>query len=237
MKVTIRQKADMHYLYADISVSGIRTKASLGVSIKEGKFNLKSQTIEGVADYESNVLINTFKNEIMGLIRTLQQRGELTKPNLMIGVKSIKEKLTNPNHHQEQTIYFLDYVSRHIERSKATRKHITIVQYKNILNKLKTFESGQKIRLTFDGVDYDFYNAYIDYCKQDLNLSTNSIGKHIKHIKMWMNSATEEGLNTNMMYRSKLFKKPQEEADTIYLNEDELARINNLSFIIAITKI
>ncbi len=36
MKVTIRQKSGMQYLYADISVSGIRTKATLGILIREG---------------------------------------------------------------------------------------------------------------------------------------------------------------------------------------------------------
>ncbi len=36
MKVTIRQKSVVQYLYADISVSGIRTKCTLDISVKDG---------------------------------------------------------------------------------------------------------------------------------------------------------------------------------------------------------
>lgn len=47
MKVTIRQKAGMNYLFADISVSSIRVKSSLGISVKDLKFNPKTQGVQG----------------------------------------------------------------------------------------------------------------------------------------------------------------------------------------------
>lgn len=227
MKVTIRQKSGMQYLYADINVSGIRTKCTLGISVKEGKYNPKIQGVEGEAECETNVLINKFKSGIMEMIRTLQSSGKLTSINIADGVQKIKQKLTDPEFSTEGDNRLVKYIEKHIESAKATRKEATIKQYNNGLSKLKEYEKLQNVKLTFDKIDHAFYNSYLAFCMKNENLSTNSIGKLIKNIKMWMNSATEEGLNTNMIFNSRSFKKPIEEAETIYLCEAELALIKN----------
>jgi site-specific recombinase XerD len=63
------------------------------------------------------------------------------------------------------------------------------------------------------------------FCIKNKTLSTNSISKVIKNIKMWMASAYEEGLHTNTTYASRMFKKPSEDAENIYLSEEELLKI------------
>ena len=61
MKVTIRQKSGMKYLYADIQVSGLRYKSTLGISVNDGEFNLEKQCVEGGTNTETNILISSFK--------------------------------------------------------------------------------------------------------------------------------------------------------------------------------
>lgn len=224
MKVTIRQKSGMQYLYADISVSGLRTKCTLGISVKEGKFNPKTQGVQGASDCETNVLINDFKSAIMELIRKLQRNGELSKSNISNGIQEIKTRLTNPNSIEDETSLIL-YVEKFITRTETIRKVSTIKQYRNGLVKLKDFERLRKLKLTFDTIDHDFYNSFVTHCMKNLNLSTNSIGKLIKNIKLWMGTAHEERLHNNLIYKMRSFKKPEEDADTIYLTEDELQRI------------
>lgn len=226
MKVTIRQKSGMQYLYADISVSGIRTKCTLGISVKEGKFNPKSQGVQGASDCETNILINDFKTEIMELIRKLQRKGELSRSNITNGVQEIKERLTNPSSAEDQT-NFIAYVEKFIERVASIRKEATVKQYRNGLTKLKEYEGTKRTKLTFETIDHDFYNSFVTHCMKNLNLSTNSIGKLIKNIKLWMGTAHEEGLHSNMIYSTRSFKKPVEDAATIYLSEDELLKIRN----------
>ncbi|MGV6862599.1 MAG: site-specific integrase [Putridiphycobacter sp.] len=228
MKITIRQKSGMQYLYADISVSGIRTKCSLGISVKEGKFNTKSQAVQGESDYETNILINKFKSLIMEMIRNLQKNEKLNRLEIVEGVKQIKEKLTNPKYKETKSVFFLEYVEMHISRSSAIRKKSTIKQYNYCLRRLKEFESVNNIKLTFDKINHTFYNTLINYLQNDLKYSVNSIGKVIKNIKMWMNSAYEERLHDNLIYRSRSFKKPSEPADTIYLNTDEILKITEV---------
>jgi integrase len=224
MKVTIRQKSGMQYLYADISVSGIRTKCTLGISVKEGKFNPRTQGVQGASDCETNILINDFKSAILELIRKLQRNGELSKSNISNGVQEIKTRLTCPTSIEDDTSLIL-YVEKFIARTESIRKEATIKQYRNSLDKLKDFERLHKFKLTFDKIDHDFYNSFVSHCMKNLNLSTNSIGKLIKNIKLWMGTAHEENLHNNLIYKMRSFKKPEEDAEAIYLTEAELQRI------------
>lgn len=225
MKVTIRQKSGMQYLYADISVSGIRTKCTLGISVKEGKFNPKTQTVKGMGDVETNILLNTFKSEILGLIRGLQLKGELSKINLTNGINEIRLKLTDPDFSSEKDQRIVLYAKRFIENSNGVRKASTLRQISSTLTKLENFEKTKRMKLTFDKIDLTTYNNLVAYCTSELNLSTNSIGNVIKNLKMFMHSAFEEGLHQNLIYRSRYFKKPSEESEAIYLNEAELQRM------------
>lgn len=224
MKVTIRQKSGMQYLYADISVSGIRTKCTLGISVKEGKFNPKLQGVQGASDCETNILINDFKTEIMELIRRLQRRGELSRSNITNGVQGIKERLTNPNSVEDENDFTL-YIEKFIERVQSIRKPATVMHYRNCLSKLKEYENTKRTKLTFETIDHDFYNSFVTHCMKNLNLSTNSIGNLIKNIKLYMGMAHEEGLHSNLIFKARSFKKPVEDSETIYLTELELQKI------------
>lgn len=225
MKVTIRQKSGMQYLYADVNVSGIRAKSTLGISVKEGKFNLKKQVVQGVGEVETNILINTFKSEILSLIRTLQQKGELSSANIINGINEIRLKLTDPDFSIDNDQRIVFYAERFIQSSEGIRKPATLKQLRNTLVKLKKYEQVKKVKLTFDKTDLTFYNSLVSYCITDLNPSTNSIGNIIKNLKTFFHSAFEEGVHENLIYRSRYFKKPSEESEAIYLSEAELQRM------------
>ena len=227
MKITIRQKSGMCYLYADISVGKIRVTPTIGISVKKGDFNLKSQSVKGETEIETNLLINKFKSSILSLIRHLQLSEKLTKQNILDGVKVLKEQLTNPDYKPINPTIFTTYIQRYIDRNTGVKKLATIKQYNNSLAKLKSYEKKRKVTLTFDKIDYEFYNDFINYTTKELKLSCNSIGNIIKGIKLWMNAAQEEGLHKNMAYSSKTFKKPTESSESIYLSEEELSLIKS----------
>ena len=227
MKVTIRQKSGMKYLYADIVVSNIRCKCTIGISINDGVFDTQSQAVKGGQEFETNILINNFKTSIMELVRGLQKEGKLTSLNITDGVKLLREKQTQPIKTKENDTLFVNFIMKHIDRSVPIKKKATIVQYRYCMDRILKFEKQAKVKLTFDKVDLDFYSAFMQYCIHDLNLSTNSIGKLIKNIKMWMGVACEQGLHNNMAFSRRSFKKPVEESESIYLNEDELLKIRH----------
>ena len=54
------------------------------------------------------------------------------------------------------------------------------------------------------------------------------MGKHIKTLKTFLQSATESGLNNNIKFQSKGFKTITSDSDNIALSENELSAISNL---------
>jgi len=62
----------------------------------------------------------------------------------------------------------------------------------------------------------------------DLKHSKNTVGKNIKNLKVFLNAASEIGINKNMIYKSLKFKKLTEETDKIYLEEEEILKLYRL---------
>lgn len=108
--------------------------------------------------------------------------------------------------------------------SRSTQKKIsntTILGYKNTIKKLKDFEKVKDFNVSFENIDMVFYYAFVEYL-EELNLSTNTIGRQIKILKTVLNDATSEGVNKNLKFKGKKFIVLKEESDEIYLNDDEL---------------
>lgn len=228
MKLTIRQKARKNYLYADLNISGIRVKSTLGISLHSGTYNAKTERVQNTPDdMELNQLISAFRVEIQRAVRSLQQSHNLSAHSIKQEIERIKSELTAPDNSSDDETYLIQYGERHIARSSATKKRSTIIQYQNCLNHLRAYEKQQRKRITFDEVNHQFYDSLLDFCYSQLNFSANSVGKLIKNIKLLMGLATEEGLHSNLFFKSRSFKKPQETADTIYLSTEELKKISN----------
>ncbi len=116
---------------------------------------------------------------------------------------------------------------RIIERTGKPISNCTIKGYGRTLSHIKDFEKVEKYNISFKTINLDFYFAFKEYL-EDLDFALNTIGKFIKTIKIFMNYATEQGLNINLSYKSKLFIVPTENSEQIYLNEKELENIINL---------
>jgi len=81
--------------------------------------------------------------------------------------------------------------------------------------------AGQYGEPGFSDIDMDFYNNFTSLLR-DVGLQTNTVGKKIQTLKIFLNAATEDGINEHYKYKSKNFKAVTEEADTIALSIDEV---------------
>jgi integrase len=80
----------------------------------------------------------------------------------------------------------------------------------------------------FDKIDMKFYEAFSQFLISK-NLAVNTIATQWKLIKAVMQSAFVAGLHTNEKFRH--FKKKMENADTIFLSEEELNKMYRLKLI------
>lgn len=127
--------------------------------------------------------------------------------------------------------YFKDFLNR--ANSKINLKsgkpvvYTTVRKYYQCYNELLDYEKKHNVILTWDKIDLEFYQNFIELL-QDKNQTVNNIGKHIKTLKSVMNEATDNNVNTNLKFKSPRFKSISEEAEDIYLNEDELKHLYSL---------
>jgi integrase len=118
---------------------------------------------------------------------------------------------------------------KNVINSKTGNKisETTIKGYENALLKISDFEIEQKYSISFDSIDLEFYNLFVEYLESK-GYSKNYIGKNISLIKSVMNDATSNGVNSNLKFKSKKFTTPSEETTSVYLNESELKEIESL---------
>jgi site-specific recombinase XerD len=97
------------------------------------------------------------------------------------------------------------------------------------LNELK--EEDKTIRplkmLSFEDITIDFYKDFVRFFK-DKNYSPNTIGRHIKHLKVLMRQSMDEGLHKNTEFQRHSFEAMAVPVDNVYLNEDELKSLFEL---------
>ena len=200
------------------------------------KWDAEKQTIKAkvLFDERKRKDFNKAISERKDLIHTvyLQKGKTLTSEILETEI----DKVLNPEQYETQptiktffqwAAYFIKIA--HNRKDKATGRALTgniIVQYKATYRRLKDFaQLIKKNDFEFSEIDGYFYDKFVSYL-QSLNLTLNSVGKHIKVLKTILNEAAKQGYNVNNNHKS--FHVFTEETDTIYLNEPELQKLKDL---------
>jgi integrase len=101
----------------------------------------------------------------------------------------------------------------------------TIKNYNQSLNTIEEYNAG----LTFDGIDMDFYRAFIKWCN-DTDFSMNYIAQHIKNLVCLMKVTKKREHHNNTAYLDEDFRVIQEQTDDIALSLYELSIIYNFHY-------
>lgn len=114
-----------------------------------------------------------------------------------------------------------------VEESKATKAPNTLKSYLSTGKRLMGFQMDKGITVSFEGITNAFYDSFVNYLIEDIHLLNNSVGKHIKNLKAFLNYAMDNEYTGQI--NLKKFKVLQEEAQTVYLTEQELLRLHYLA--------
>lgn len=129
---------------------------------------------------------------------------------------------------EPKEIELFDLIELFIEQSPKLKrkkvKHGTVKTYMTTKEVLLDFQKHWG-KLTFDKIDLDFYFDFVEWCEKSKKFSLNYIGKNIKVLKTFMTYALDNDLTTNGAFKSKNFEKLSEDADNIYLTQEELKSI------------
>ena len=157
----------------------------------------------------------------------------LSEENIYKIIKHIETFTDSPEPKKDNLL--VKYWEGFIERAKNGEvnhngkpyKKRAIIAYQKCLNGFKAFEKDKKHHYTFDEIDKGFYDTYVAYLTEEGKMQ-NTIGERIKNLKALMHRSYEEGLHSNIAFRS--FVMQSEEVDNIYLTETELDSLYNAEF-------
>lgn len=129
-----------------------------------------------------------------------------------------------------------EYIARYAkEIGDGTRLNHNKLRYgfstvKNYRGFILRFDEYCKVRhrkFDFEDIDLKFYDSFVAFFSER-GYSVNTIGRHVKELKIIMRAAREEGLHSNANIESRKFRVLTTEVTDIYLTETELKAMNNV---------
>lgn len=135
------------------------------------------------------------------------------------------EKL-NLNQYIQKFISDIESGKRITEKSTRYTKG-TIKNYLGLQTQFNNFQNENRRKLNFDQITIDFYDKYVAFFNKK-NYSPNTIGRHIKQLKVIMRASGEDGLHENKDIERKKFKSITAEVHPVYLTKKEVETIYNL---------
>lgn len=166
--------------------------------------------------------------------------GEIAKGPEHPMTKARLEKVIYNFHHPRQAVNtkrgresLTDYIARFArEMEDGTRLNIhklrygysTTKNYKGFIIQFDEFCKAKRKRYDFNDIDIKFYDDFVAYFTTK-DYSINTIGRHVKELKIIMRAAREEGLHDNGTIESRKFRVLTAEVENIYLTESEIKAI------------
>lgn len=101
-------------------------------------------------------------------------------------------------------------------------------KYKNLKDTFIEFCKYENKDYDFDDIDSTFYNKFVTYLTNQKKYSVNTYGRAIKFFKTILYDAANKGINKNFAF-IKSMQGVTEQADSVYLSENELTTIYELN--------
>lgn len=171
---------------------------------------------------ELNTYLSGVESVILATINRMERERKTLTPET---IKTALDEALRPD--TIRRVEFKEFFAHYMNRSTNTVN--TKKTYQQTQRDLLEFEKYIDKALTFDRIDLDFHNDFIDYLKNVRQFAPNTIGMRIKIVKTVMRAAHEKGLHNNTDYQKKSFTKPKEDTVAVYLNDVELANLQSLN--------
>lgn len=218
----------LQILYGSKGSPQRRLNVYIGESVKPGQWTQKSQKVKGISTApEVNGKLSRFETAAKKALLDYQtgHNNQDPPPEALKRLIEIAMGRRDP----ELELSFFEYFEQFIDiikaRQETTGKKIdgsTVRDYERTLFLLK----GCSKRLAFNSTDEAFYHKFVKYLKEEHNFKVNTVGKHIKNLKAFMNWARKKKYHTTLDYQD--FRVLTEEATNLYLTEQELQIMKDL---------
>jgi len=188
--------------------------------LKTAAGSWKAQRVK--PNYNGYSEINGILDDIENSLKAIEREALFNKKEY--NVETVKRKfflkfgtLTNTNE-------FFNVFEKFISDNCTTKTIRTIKGYECLREKLLKFSEAKNYSISFENLDYHFYEAFVSYMLNDQNNLNNTVGNYIKNLKVFLRYAADHEYITEPVNLRK-FKVFRDEVDLVYLTESELMTI------------
>lgn len=213
---------------------GKRFKKSIGFKCSLSQWDATKQRIKTGKGMLANAYkVNAFINDVQTF--TENELSAMVKDNNSIDLErlsyliSCKINGSESDNEQKENSKVVFYCENLVETKKSSIGITTYRSYKQTLRLLNSYEKKQKVTLKFDEINLSFYRKFVTLLENE-DYSLNSIGKHVKNLKIFLNDALINGISNNAIFKNRSFKILKEVTTEIYLTEAEIKTLAEKDF-------
>lgn len=186
-------------------------------------------------------------SKITDLLDEYEHSKNILKQNLdfkelreLLDTEIKKVKNVSNKDSEGKIIYVLDYINNFISGIESGRITIafgkrqgqrysegTIKNYNGFKVQFEAFQKSTGMKYKWEDVTLKFYKRFIAYFNEK-DYSKNTIGRHIKNLKVIMDAARVDGHHNNMAYREKGFQTLRTTTTEVFLTEEEIQKLYDL---------
>ncbi len=170
--------------------------------------------------------VKKLNNDLSDLIKTIaaiEQRFELDR--IVYSAEMVTDKLKASKHpvtkKDDSSKVLFDFIDRYIQDNASTREEGSLQVYRSLKTHLHDFQKQVKRRITFDSIDYKFFQDFQTFLITDTGTTTNrkgetvqrkalsnsTAGKQLSTIKTFLNYAKKHGIEVSDKYREFTIKR------------------------------
>ena len=172
---------------------------------------------------EINLQLGSVRKNITDIENRFQLNKVVYSPLMVINaLKSDRPTTTKVEAPSNQLFDFIDnYLTDHT----ATREKGSLSVYRSLKNHLQHFQQDKKIKVSFDAIDFKFFQTFQNYLITHRGLNNTTVAKQLSTIKTFLNYARMQGVKIDDRYKD--FKIKKENLEVIALTNEEFETIYN----------
>ncbi len=182
-----------------------------------------------------NARLSAIRKEITDIETRYQLNKEVYTTEMVI--RALKDNRSPVTKSEAPTNELFNFIDTYIEDHKATREAGSLSVYKSLKTHLQHFQKDKRIRITFDIIDYKFFQDFQNYLItprqvlvpsknpnkeakwKTVSLNNTTVAKQLSTIKTFLNYARMQGFTVNDHYKD--FKIKKENLEVIALTNEE----------------
>lgn len=203
---------------------GKTTYVNTKIKINPDLWNNQKQNIR--RNHVNSTPLNSYLEKMRKEIQIIYL--EYISKNKKIELKSFKPFLLDalfsvPETEKQLSIYDVFEIYMSIKKNELTKS--SYEKYFRMRKHFKAFEIYTNTKVSFEKMDLNFFDKFLDYGLNCAGHTNNTIYKLIKQLKSFLYWAFERGYHNNLEFKK--VKTKEEKTEIIYLTENELIKLLN----------